>query len=978
MLKNILVRTRPADAAKLIIAAILITILILYSFIVAIPEIANIRSTADSMRGEVMFSAARGFDYKTDLFLLNGEWEYYPNEFLYPADFKDNPPSAVSFVKFPHFWRDDPDNFPEGKGYATYRIIFNTPEDTEGAGVYAQLRYGAHRVFLNGNLISEFGNLTKNLDNFYFAHGGGAGYDYSAGTTRHEVIIQVQSYDHVNAGLANRVIIGSPRAVSMYHIFLNLFLGMTVGILAAGIFYFILLFITSPRHNEYINFAIVAISCMYLTLGRVGDNYLYFVTPTVNPHILYKLEFISVMVCAYFATIHIARKYIKFKHTVNTGRVYTIINCIIIALLPTYLLSSLLPVFSVATSLFIIVAIAACVKNLLKGKAKRNPYMVLEFIALIILMGGAAVSVIWSTVWKGFDLLPMFTIIYSFIHIFIFSEHYKENEKNFTRTAKILEKRVSERTTALADAQRRIQSANDFKTEFLTRVSNEIRTPMNAIVGMSDLFNTDNLNDTQKKYFKDIKDTSYSLLQLINDIMDFSRIETGQLEIIPSHFKFNTFFENICTAAKYSASTKGVAFEYHVADGIPEVIFGDEVRMKQAIANIISNAVKYTNEGYIKIEVSPTSKPDNPEAMLLFTITDTGVGISEEALPKLFDAFTNPNSIKPQHRMIAGTGLGLAICAKLTAALKGKVEVESELGKGSKFKLYFPLRRGDVAQVVENTVSEKIYAKNAKILLVEDNAINITVALGILATHDITPDVAKDGFRAIEMVKEKDYDLVFMDQFMPGIDGTDTMLKIRELGDKYANLPIIAMTSNVVTGARDMMIFKGMNDYLAKPVDQNALNNVLIRWLPHTKISSTMGNFGVGDKDDLLDGLPHELVDISDLNCSEALKNMEGNISIYMNQLNRLACETEDYIRSLEEYLENEDDYNYHIVINGIKSLLYSVGAKACGDMASQLEKAIEEKNIEYCRSKNGAFAESLSWLSQRIALALPYKNIPE
>jgi len=203
------------------------------------------------------------------------------------------------------------------------------------------------------------------------------------------------------------------------------------------------------------------------------------------------------------------------------------------------------------------------------------------------------------------------------------------------------------------------------------------------------------------------------------------------------------------------------------------------------------------------------------------------------------------------------------------------------------------------------------------------------------------------------------------------MDGIEATVKIREMGGKYAEVPIVAMTSNITVGARDMMIFKGMNDYLAKPVDRNALNNVLIKWLPHGKITSAMGNF-VTAKETLLEGLPHELVAITDLNCSDALKNMKGNLSIYTKLLNQLAAETEGYIQSLDEYLGKGDGYNYRIVINGLKNLLYSVGAKSCGDSAAQLEKAAEDGDLDFCTGKHKDFAESLNWLSQRIGLAMP------
>jgi CheY-like chemotaxis protein/two-component sensor histidine kinase len=464
------------------------------------------------------------------------------------------------------------------------------------------------------------------------------------------------------------------------------------------------------------------------------------------------------------------------------------------------------------------------------------------------------------------------------------------------------------------------------------------------------------------------------ILNLINDIMDFSRIEAGKLELIPSHFNLKLFIENICSAAKYSAQLKELSFESVTEEGLPEVIYSDEVRMKQVIANILSNAVKYTREGSVKLDIKITAKDDRK--MLLFTVTDTGMGMSKDEIRLVFDAFMNPEL--GRKRGLKGTGLGMAICKKLMDMQKGVIEFISAEGKGTEVKLFFPLMEGDESLVEDTKLKEKIYAKNAKILIVEDNTINVTVALDILAAHDIRPDVAKDGYKALSMVKEKNYDLVFMDQFLPGMDGIETTQRIRELGGKCRTLPIVAMTSNVVHGARDMLIFKGLSDYIPKPVDHNTLNNILIRWLPHDKITSALGQFNKDENNEIFSGLPVELIEITEINCNAALKNVDGSIEIFMGLLRRFTMQADDYAESLNGYLKDGDFVNYIIVVNGAKSLLYNIGAKACGDMAAKLEKEAGAANEEFCRDLNDRFCEHLKWLSQRVLLALPQQSDTE
>jgi CheY-like chemotaxis protein len=218
-----------------------------------------------------------------------------------------------------------------------------------------------------------------------------------------------------------------------------------------------------------------------------------------------------------------------------------------------------------------------------------------------------------------------------------------------------------------------------------------------------------------------------------------------------------------------------------------------------------------------------------------------------------------------------------------------------------------------------------------------------------------------------------------MDQFLPGIDGIETTRRIRELGGKRLTLPIVAMTANVAQGVRDMMIFKGMNDYIAKPVDHSALNNVLIRWLPHDKTCSSLGRFKQGEEGaEPLVGLPVELIAITEINCNTALKNADGSVEIFMRLLRRFAGEVYDYVESLNKYLSEKDLKEYIIVINGVKNLLYNIGAKASGDMATRLEKAATKNDEQYLREKNEQFCENLRWLSQKILLALPYQSSSE
>jgi signal transduction histidine kinase/CheY-like chemotaxis protein len=949
----------------LAVLCVVIIIMIFLTLTSTLPQMA-VTDDIGGQRGMVDLRERSGFDYDTDLFLLGGEWEYYPNRILFPEDFASGEVPETRYVRFPHYFNND-SHFPDGKGFATYRMTVLVPPDSSGAGIFNEFQYGAYRIFMNGVLIAEGGIVSEDIDDYYFAYNGGSGYIHSSAGS-YEIIVQVQCHDHVNGGLNNSIIMGSPAPIEHYRGFLSALVAISGGAVMVLGFYFLILFIRNTDKREYLNFAIISLCSLYFVVTIIGRGYAYYLTPMISSGILYSLEHITPMLAAYFASIHIIKKHIKYKHITKIAAGYTAFHCILVAVLPPYQVSVMRMYLAAAAMVLLVSALVISIKYTIEGRhAKKTGYPILEPASLFVLLLAAVVNRLGMVVLIGFDFFPIGVIVYCFMHIFILSGYYRKVDDDLLELTRTLEKRVTDRTAALVESNKKVEAADSVKSEFLTRMSREIRTPMNTIVSISELFDTGNLSETQREYFHRIKETSHVILSLINDIMDFSRIEAGRLEIVPSHFNLNLFIENICSAARYSAHMKGLSYESVTAEGLPEVIYGDEVRMKQVIANILSNAIKYTREGSVKLSISVA------DGKLLFAVTDTGAGMSKEEIQLLFDAFMNPELGK--RKGLKGTGLGMAICKKLMDMQGGTIELASTEGKGSEVKLCFPLTVGDESLIEDVNVKEKIYAKKAKILLVEDNTINVTVALDILAAHDIRPDVAKDGYKALSMIKEKDYDLVFMDQFLPGMDGIETTQKIRELGGKCRTLPIVAMTSNIVHGARDMLIFKGLSDYIAKPVDHNALNNILIRWLPHEKISSALGKFGSDGNDELLTGLPVELVEISEINCTAALKNMDGSVEIFTGLLRRFTEQADDYADSLNMYLKAGDYMNYIIVINGAKSLLYNIGAKACGDMAARLERAAAGRDDTFCNEQNDRFGEYLKWLSQRVSLALPQQS---
>jgi len=388
----------------------------------------------------------------------------------------------------------------------------------------------------------------------------------------------------------------------------------------------------------------------------------------------------------------------------------------------------------------------------------------------------------------------------------------------------------------LLEAAENAKEASNTKTTFLANMSHEIRTPMNAILGMAELLEHERLNDHQMSFVKDISASAHSLLGIINDILDMSKIEAGKLELNPVDYNLHQFADNIASMFAYVARNKGLEFMLEKADNLPDCLFGDDLRLRQVLTNICGNAVKFTKEGYVKLKITALG------AQLIFRIEDTGMGIHKGDLSKLFNAFEQVD--KSKNRNVVGTGLGLSISKSFVKMMGGEITVESEYGRGTVFSVIIPAIRGNDDNIRKNMVNEAaqaLSAPNAEILVTDDNVFNLKVASGLLSLMDIQADTADSGIMAIELIKQKDYDIVFMDQMMPEMDGIETVREIRNMGGKFEELVIVALTANAVKNARDMFISNGFNDFLAKPVNSDELCEIVKKYLPLNKIQPGTG-----------------------------------------------------------------------------------------------------------------------------------------
>ena len=509
------------------------------------------------------------------------------------------------------------------------------------------------------------------------------------------------------------------------------------------------------------------------------------------------------------------------------------------------------------------------------------------------------------------------------------------------------------------------EAANQSKSSFLANMSHEIRTPMNAILGFNELILQKATDKEIKEYAGDIKIASANLLTLINDILDLSKIEMGKMELTNKNYLLKNLIDETVINVVTMASKKGLEFIMEVEDNLPYELYGDVDHIRNVLINILNNAVKYTQKGFIKFIVRLEAEKDDV-ATIRFAVADSGIGIKEEDMPKLFNKFEKFDLKKNSN--VEGTGLGLTIVKGYVELMGGTLEVDSIYEMGTTFSVilsqqvvnYEKPENEDAEEGKTSTAAGKrkgFKAPNARVLVTDDNEINLKVISSLLKSYDIRVDTASSGKKAIDMCMNNPYDIVLMDHMMPGMDGVETMQRIRNLvdDDTYRSV-IVAVTANAISGVREMLLAEGFDDYISKPIDINLLEDMLLRFLPqdliitaNTGMNPQMAAMQEKMAKEQLDSLVTKKVEPSDLiDMDKGIVNCGADKEAYMEVLKIYYESGENRISDFLRYLQDKDYKNYVIAVHGLKSSSASIGAYTFSEIAKAHEFAGKEGRYDY------------------------------
>ncbi|MDR1164406.1 MAG: response regulator [Deltaproteobacteria bacterium] len=547
-------------------------------------------------------------------------------------------------------------------------------------------------------------------------------------------------------------------------------------------------------------------------------------------------------------------------------------------------------------------------------------------------------------------------------------------------------------------AKNRSEEENRLKSSFLARMSHEIRTPMNAIIGLSELVHRDYGNPEGLGYVSEIRKAGNNLLGIINDILDFSKIESGKYQLHVGEYQTANLLSDVIGVAEARVREKPIFFLTEISPTLPKTLLGDDRGVRQVLINLLSNAIKYTDHGQIKLTAASEEIAEG-EIRLIFSISDSGVGIKKEDIQKLFGVFVRLEDGATDH-YVEGSGLGLSIAKSIANLMDGDVSCQSEFGIGSVFTATFRQKVLDPTPLESFLPHEQtpktpmglapFQAPNFKILVVDDIRVNLVVASGLLSPYGARVTTALSGEEAVALAKGEKFDLLLIDQMMPELDGVATLKKIRDLSELNRATPAVAFTANALKGARDLLISQGFDDFISKPIEGDELNDILLKWVPeeHWGAPAEGSAFPPPESagaDEAAAGANGDATGaaaafararlVKGLDASLGLKRVRGSPEKYVSVLKTFLLDAEAIAPFLNAALKTNgarDFKNLAIRVHALKTAYANIGATEFSAKALDLETALNQENeMVFANGDFASFAENLGLFSSGLKEAL-------
>ena len=605
-----------------------------------------------------------------------------------------------------------------------------------------------------------------------------------------------------------------------------------------------------------------------------------------------------------------------------------------------------------------------------------------------------------SELYRGPMSLMVVSIIINLIVFLIISAFYilgyRHEVKVSTRMEEMkeVERKKDYEAKVLKLEKSAADSANKAKSNFLADMSHEIRTPINAILGMNEMILHESGEKNTLEYATNIKTAGTTLLSIINTILDFSKIEDGRMSLVPAEFETLELINSVVISISERAKDKGLELRLDIDEAIPKTLLGDDVRIGQVVMNILTNAVKYTEKGFVLLKMEYLSGAGG-DKRLFISVRDTGIGIKQEDMDKLSISFERVDEERNRH--IEGTGLGISIVTKLLTMMKSELQIRSEYGVGSEFYFELPIQVVDETPIGKYDMNVKnvslknekeigIIAPEARVILTDDNEMNRKVAANLLGLFGIKPAICKSGVETIELMKKSEFDLLLLDHMMPEMDGIETLRYLKEMSI-LKNTRVIALTANAVVGAREQYIEAGFDDYISKPIDIPELEKILIKYLPEElliekTLQSEDGAFMefIPDSDYSTerhlerpgnDETPLVRLEKLGLNVSDGIKYCGGDEEFYLEIVSDYVKSAPDKIKQLDGYIDEGNLKDYKIQIHAVKSSSNTIGALEFFEKARALEIASGENDTEYINSHHSEVMQEYAALAGKIGKVL-------